>query len=262
MRVSQAKELFRSLTSQYFTGAEVTFTRQSRAAKPKIPLVTITPGNVKRPLAPVYKEIDGRLVGHYLSRISFQVDLFTNGLPVIDEDTGQTVAYENTAMDDMLAFEDFLNSEYAIEWSHNNDVSISFDGDAQDLTGLVNDNNYEFRARLPVLFYFTQKVIGHAALHKEDSIEYPTVKVDPDTGEPVYDPETGEPIFTTTTEEPKDTESTSGIYTGTEVTEEEAGTIVVEKHEPTSSGGGGSEELADMDTGYFVEAEIKEDKRQ
>ena len=116
MRVSQAKELFRSLTAQYFDGAEVTFTRQSRAAKPRIPLVTITPGNVKRPLAPVYKEIDGEVVGYYLSRISMQVDLFTNGLPVVDDETGQTVAYENTAMDDMLAFADFLNSQYAIEW--------------------------------------------------------------------------------------------------------------------------------------------------
>ena len=92
MRVSQAKELFRSLTAEYFVGAEVTFTRQSRAAKPPLALVTITPGNVKRPLNPAYKEIGGQLVGHYQSRISMQVDLFTHGLPVIDDETGRTVA--------------------------------------------------------------------------------------------------------------------------------------------------------------------------
>lgn len=74
MRVSRAKELFCSLTAQYFAGAEVTFTRQSRVAKPQTPLVTITPGNVKRPLAPVYKEVNGEMVGYYQSRISMQVD--------------------------------------------------------------------------------------------------------------------------------------------------------------------------------------------
>lgn len=246
MRVSQAKELFRALTQQYFAGAEVTFTRQSRVAKPKIPLVTITPGNVKRPLAPVYEEVDGVLVGHYLSRISMQVDLFTHGLPVIDDETGQTVAYENTAMDDMLAFADFLNSQHTVEWCHEHDVSILIDGDAQDLTGLVNDNNYEFRSRLAVLFFFTQKAVGHAATLTEGSIQYPTGEVDQQTGGPIYAPE-----------EPKETDSSTGQFS----TDSDSDGIVVPVFEQTSSGGG-TEELAKENTGYFTEVEIKEDKSQ
>ena len=53
-----------------------------------------------------------------------------------------------------------------------------------------------------------------------------------------------------------DTESTSGGYPGSEYNTED---IVVPKYEQTSSGGG-SDELAQMETGYFTEAEIKEDK--
>ena len=240
MRVSQAKELFRSLTAQYFAGAEVTLSRQSRVAKPQVPLVSITPGNVNRPSMPNYEEVDGVLVGHYLSRISMQVDLFTHGLPVKDEETGQTIAYENTAMDDMLAFMDFLNSPYAVEWCHTHDVAIAFDGDPKDLTGLVNDNNYEFRSQLGVLFYFTQKAVGHSATLGEDSIQYPD-------GSGGY-----------TAEEPADTESTSGGYPGSEYNTED---IVVPTFDQTSSGGG-SDELAQTETGYFTEAEIKEEKNQ
>lgn len=240
MRVSQAKELFRSLTAQYFAGAEVTLSRQSRVAKPQVPLVSITPGNVSRPAMPNYEEIDGVLVGHYLSRISMQVDLFTHGMPVKDDDTGQIIAYENTAMDDMLAFMDFLNSPYTVEWCHTNDVAIAFDGDPQDLTGLVNDNNYEYRSQLKVLFFFTQKAVGHSATFGEDSIQYPTGSGD-------Y-----------TTKEPQDTESSSGLYPGNEYNTED---IVVPKFDQTSSGGG-SDELAQIETGYFTEAEIKEDKSQ
>ena len=73
-------------------------------------------------------------------------------------------------MDDMLSFADFLNSDYAIRWCHVNDVSILIDGDVQDLTGVVNDTNYEYRARMSVLFYFTQKTVGPTAVLKESSI--------------------------------------------------------------------------------------------
>lgn len=101
MRVGQAKELFRALTQQYFGGANVVFANQSRTAKQKVPLVVLTPGNVHRPQAPNYTFVDGEVVGHYLSRFSITVDLFTNGSPVVDEVSGKTVAYEDNAVDDM-----------------------------------------------------------------------------------------------------------------------------------------------------------------
>lgn len=150
MRVGQAKELFRALTQQYFGGANVVFANQSRTAKQKEPLVVLTPGNVHRPQAPNYTFVDGEVVGHYLSRFSITVDLFTNGSPVVDEASGKVVAYEDNAVDDMLSFADFLNSEHTVQWSHQNDVSILIDGDVLNLTGVVNDTSYEFRSRLTV----------------------------------------------------------------------------------------------------------------
>ena len=87
---------------------------------------------------------------------------------------------------------------------------------------------------------FTQKAVGHSATFGEDSIQYPTGSGD-------Y-----------TTKEPQDTESSSGLYPGNEYNTED---IVVPKFDQTSSGGG-SDELAQIETGYFTEAEIKEDKSQ
>lgn len=235
MRVSQAKELFRALTQEYFAGAWVTFSRQSRVAKPNVPLVSITPGNVNRPQNPSYENVGGEMLGYYPSRISMTVDLFTPGREVVDEETGGTVAHENTAVDDMLAFADFLNSEHTINWCHENDVAIQFEGDVQDLTGLVNDTNYEFRSRLVVLLYFTQKVVGHAAVATEDSIQ-------PAGGRPpIPDGDEGEDQPGQDTPKPGDD-------------------IVIEPHYEQTSSGGGTEELATQTTGYFTEVEIKEDK--
>lgn len=232
MRVSQAKKLFQSLLQEYFAGAQVAYTRQSRTAKTGIPLVVITPGNVRRDRDPVISEVGGEIIGSYLSRISMQIDLFTKGTPIIDPDTGRKVASENTAMDDILAFADFLNSPHTVEWCHSHDVALVIDGDAQDLTDIVNDNSYEFRSRLTVFFYFTQNAVGHTATLSEDSIKFPDG------------------------EEPEETESTTGGIGNKDVWKD----ADIEPEFTPSSTGGGSEELASESTGYFTEAEIKEER--
>lgn len=244
MRMLEAKDLFLSLVGSYFSGAEVTFARQSRVAKPDIPLVTLTPGPVKRPKSPVYKVVNGILVAHYESRMSIQVDLFTHGSPVIDDNTGMVVAYSDSAVEDMLAFEDFLNSYYTIEWCDTHDVAVLVDGDVQDLTGLINDNNYEYRSRLSILFYFTQTAIGHAGVLQEASVQYATGEVDAETGLPTY-----------ASKEPTATESASGA--SGKWADVSDGSVVVKPEFVQSSSGGGSKILADEETGFYSEAEIK-----
>lgn len=157
MKASEAKELFRQLLEQFFQdNAVVIFTNQSRIAKPQIPLIVLAPGNVSRPQAANTETVDGEVVGYYLSTMLIVVDLFTNGKPIKDE-AGTVLAYENTAMDDALALADFLNSPKCVAWCNAHDVSILIESPAQDLTGIVNDTNYEYRSRLEVLFSFTQK---------------------------------------------------------------------------------------------------------
>lgn len=245
MRVSQVKTLFRELTKQYFQGAMVIFSHQSRAAKTDLPLVTIQTGNVKRPHAPNYATIDGVLVGHYLSRIPVTVNLFTHGEPVLD-DNGSVVAYEDTALDDVLAYADFLNSPYVVEWCRKNDITILIDGDAQNLTGLLNETNYEFRAMLTVFVYFTQKAVGTSAVLSENSILYPTGNVS----------ETGESVFSTET--PLPTTTTTGDMVD-EALEREKKAIVTPVLEETSSGGG-TEALANEEAGYFDNINLTEEK--
>lgn len=266
MRVSQARELFRQITAQYFSGATVVFSNQSRSAKPDLGLVVISPGNLKRPYLPNVAQVDDTMIGHYQSRLTITVDLFTNGTPVYDDLTGEIAAYENTALDDMLSFADYLNSDFVTEWSSHNDVSILLDGDAQDLTGVINDNNYEYRARITVLFFFTQRSVGFASVLGESSIKYPVFEIDELTGEVVRDSEgrpvvktdesTGEPLYTATP--PAETVSTfdSKPTLAEEIVEN---AIIEPVFNPTSTGGGNGE-LASREGGYFTDVQIKEEK--
>ena len=248
MRLSEAKELLRELLQEYFEGAEVTLTKQSRVAKPDLPLVAVTTGSVHRPTFPIYPGDGTYFEGSYLSRVQVDIDLFTHGSAVTDEDTGETVAYENTAMDDMLSLMDFLDSQYTIDWCHEHDLAILFDGDPQDLTGLVNDSTYEYRARLSLNLYYTQGTVGYAAVLPEDSIRSSDTEAEADAD---ADTESGSG---SDGESGRETESGSDASG----TEEESEGPDASAFEQTSSGGG-SRELAEQETGYFTDAEIEED---
>ena len=163
MNVSQAKELFRQLVKSHFGNYTVIWSHQSRTAKPNIPLVTTMLGNAKRHRSPNELYDTEETEGFYLTRIPLTLDLFTNGKDVIDDDTGQVVAREDTALDVMLLFANYLNSLDVTQWCNKNDVSIVIDGDAIQMTGIINDTTYEFRSRLVVNFYFTQETVGDNA---------------------------------------------------------------------------------------------------
>ena len=338
MRVSDVKRLFHSITKQYFAGANVIFSNQSRAAKPALGLVVLIPGAARRPQYPNTVFLSGVPVSAYASRLNITVDLFTHGSPVLDPDTGETVGYENTATDDMLSFMDYLNSLFVGVWCHMNDITILTEGDVTDLTGAVNDTSYEYRARLSVVVYFTQYAVGAAGVLSESSIRYPVYELDlstadllldqygnpiperdPDTGEilldengnPIQrvDPTTGMPVFdidgNPVYERDPDTwevlvdkdgnvvykrDLSSAVFQKDEdgnpviATDPETGEPVYTEYPPVeyrsplsdtpdigqdmiieplfipTSTGGGSEELASEETGYFTEAEVKEEK--
>lgn len=156
MKAKEAKKLFLEIAKRFFDEYNVIFANQSRAPKPKNPLVTIAPGNIRRPQAENSLFTDGVVEGFYLSRMPIVVDLFTNGESVTD-DNGTTIGYFNTAIDEILSFADFLNSPKCVAWCNKHDISILIETEAQDLTGLVNDNNYQYRSRLEVMLYFTQE---------------------------------------------------------------------------------------------------------
>ena len=159
MTLYDLKKLLMQLTQTYFAGATVTYAKQSFVAKPSSPLVTLTTGSVNRSRNPPVKIIEGTPVAFYPASVPVQIDLFTHGRQE-EIAPGFTPIAENTAEDDMLAFESFLNSPFVTQWCHQHDIAIVVPTAVQDLTDLVHDTNYEFRAMLEIAVYFTMTAIG------------------------------------------------------------------------------------------------------
>ena len=139
------------------------------------------------------------------------------------------MAYENTAVDDMIALLNFLDSPYTIQWCHENDVAMLVDGEIKDLTGLINDNNYEYRSEITLLYWFTQGTVGYAGVLGENALT--------------------------------DSSSTSGSSsTDDDGGDDDGGDDVNRDAFEQTSAGGGTRELVDGEIGYLVWAEIKEEK--
>ena len=173
MDVKGVREALFELTKSYFRGATVMFGRQSRVAKQKRdkPLVILAAGPVTRPLFPPTKIIDGRPVSFYPSSVTVQIDLFTFG-EKRELAYGYTTAMENTATDDMLAFVSFLNSDMVVQYCGHKDISIVVPNTVQDLSDLISDTNYEYRAMIEVTVNFTAAAIGYSGTLSPGSIHH------------------------------------------------------------------------------------------
>ncbi len=224
MTLSELKVALRQLTKLYFNRAEVTFTKQSFRAKPAGALVTLSMAPVSRPMNPP--------VAFYPASTSIQIDLFTNGAQE-EVEQGFTPIAENTAEDDMLAFASFLNSEYVVQWCHERDIAIVVPPTVQDLTGLIHDSNFEFRAMMEIMVYFTMTAIGYTGTLEAGSVKHSGTTVDPETGE----------------EKPYE-------YEGGDIQADDVSELVP-VIKPTPSGGG-NEDMAADEGGYFSNVEIND----
>lgn len=180
MNISEARNCILELAQYYFQKAKVVFAKQSFAVKKNNPLVTLSFGSINIPLNPPTKVIDGRPVSFYPTTMMVQIDLYTPGRK-IEIASDVTPVMENTAVEDLLAFVNFLNSEHVIQYCHQKDIAIVIPNTVQDLTDLINDTNYQYRAMVEIEFRFTSVAVGytgtlsHASI-KDDSLVVPKVE--------------------------------------------------------------------------------------
>lgn len=73
----------------------------------------------------------------------------------------------NTALNDIADLTNFLTSEYADAFYTKHDIALRPEGDAQDVSGLL-DTNYEYRAMQEYVVEFTQTANGLAGITRKD----------------------------------------------------------------------------------------------
>lgn len=170
MNLSEVRQQILEITSAYFTGAAVLFTKQSGRTAPSSPLVTLTFGTINRTVQPITDVVDGYYVASHPMSVRLQVDLYTKGKPV-SVPSGSQVPMDNTATDDLSGFLNFLDSPYVTRICHDVDISIISAGSVMDVSDMIGDTSYRYRAMAELIVSYTQTTVGDAELLKADSIK-------------------------------------------------------------------------------------------
>jgi hypothetical protein len=175
LNVNALKALLRERTEAYWGSATVAWGATNKV-KPSAPLVVLRLGTVTRATQPVTQMINGIVFAAYPSETMLQVDLFTKGNPV-STSTGKY--NENTAAGDLLDFVNFLDSPATVEWSNKHDIGIMLNSGVQDLSEVINDSQWQYRAMVELRVTFTQWAAEYNGLLSESSIVFD------DNGQPV-----------------------------------------------------------------------------
>lgn len=216
MNYTEVTRVLYSYAQRYFTGATVTMANTRQVKKTK-PLVTLEFGPQISSQFPVESDLDGELCRFHPTSMKLEVQLFTNGRPLSNG------APENTAVADLTDFAMFMVSEMVTE-ELGGDISVLVDGPVQDVSAIINDASYEYRAMVEFTVSYVVASVGFAGILDESSI-----KADPEP-----DPEHPGQVI------PPHIDQT---WT------------------PTDSGGRNADD-AERRTGYFTEVEIENYKKE
>ena len=180
MTQNELKQRLYDLVRFYFGGATITWGKV-KAVSPNVPQVVLNMGAVVRHYHPITQSVEGVAVNSYPSQTTLQIDLYTKGAPTSTE-PGIAAAYENTAVNDLTDFLNFLGSAYTDDWSGRHDISLLCN-EVTDLTELVNDTSWDYRAMVELEVGFTQSAVGFTGTMYENGMHYH------ENGSPRYDAE-------------------------------------------------------------------------
>ena len=214
MTYNDARSIIYDATASYFSGATVTMagTKQTKKLKP---MVTLKFGALQIGTFPNEVNYEGEPCDYYTASMKLEVQLFTNGHQLSNG------GMESTAVGDLTDYVNYMMSKLMTTEFSRKDLTILTAGPVQDVSAVINDTSYEYRAMVEFDVTFTVASVGYGGILDESS-----VKVDePDPEHPgqVLPPH-----------------------------------IEPEWAEPDS--GGRTAEIAEKTVGYFTQVEIEETK--
>ncbi len=214
MTYNDARRIIYDATVSYFPNATVTMANTKQVKKTK-PMVTMKFGPLQFNTFPNEEVYEGEPCDYYPSSMKLEVQLFTNGHQLSNG------GMENTAVGDLTDYVNYMTSKLMVTEFGRHDLTVLKAGPVQDISTIINDTNYEYRAMVEFDVSFTMASVGYGGILDESSIK--TDEPDPDHPGEVLPP-----------------------YIDPEWTETDSG--------------GRTAEIAEKQVGYFTQVEIEETK--
>lgn len=155
MNLEEVKEALYDMTALFFHGAVVIWAEQINT-KPNPPCVTLKIGSIQRSAFPFLDKDGSR---YYSCRTTAEVNLYTKGKPITvgNHVTGN---YANTATSDLMDFFNYIESEEITDQMAEKGIEVTLIPPVRDLTALLNDSQYRYRAMAEAVVTFVQQADG------------------------------------------------------------------------------------------------------
>ena len=158
MTVGELREAIREIVKRYFAGAAVKWIDENNV-RPTGPLVTLQLRNIQRELFAILENRQGHPVKLWHTRAMLDVNLYTPG-GVSAVQPGIRPRADNTAVSDMQDFVSYMDSDYVYGVLGPQDVTVLPEGPTQDVSELVDNAKYEYRAMQEFTVDFIQNAAG------------------------------------------------------------------------------------------------------
>lgn len=214
MTYNDARSIIYDATVSYFANATVTMANTKQVKKTK-PMVTMNFGPLQSNTFPNEVEYEGEPCDYYQASAKLEVQLFTNGRQLSNG------GMENTAVGDLTDYVNYMTSKMMVVEFGKHDLTVMKAGAVQDVSAIINDTSYEYRAMVEFDVNFTMAVVGYGGILDESSVKMD--EPDPEHPGEVLPPHI-DPVWTET------------------------------------DSGGRTAEIAEKEIGYFTQVKIEEMK--
>ena len=164
MTYNDARSIIYDATASYFSGATVTMagTKQTKKLKP---MVTLKFGALQIGTFPNEVNYEGEPCDYYTASMKLEAQLFTNGHQLSNG------GMESTAVGDLTDYVNYMMSKLMTTEFSRKDLTILTAGPVQDVSAVINDTSYEYRAMVEFDVTFTVASVGYGGILDESSVK-------------------------------------------------------------------------------------------
>lgn len=162
MTTEQAQLLFEQLVKKYFAGTVVRWC-ETNQVKPPYPFVVLKLTNVSRSVHPD-EYGDEEIRRQYLCTGRVTLNLYTGGRKSTAKPGMTSLPPRNTAVSDLQGFLHFLGSDAGQDFLEEHNISILEEGNTLDVSALLNESKYEYRAQQEFVLSFVDSTTGHSGV--------------------------------------------------------------------------------------------------
>jgi len=159
VNANEVRKYVRDLVAAYYGDSHVFYAEQKMTKLPA-PYITVKFSSLRRQRSRInlYDSADGSIKSYWSRSITAEINLYTKGSNSAPD--GYDEVYDNTAISDMEDFVNYLYSDAVTDDMVKHNVAIADCGEVNDLTSLLNESMYRYRAMLRLTVDFTDCTYG------------------------------------------------------------------------------------------------------